>query len=429
MSNQAFDAPAQGRVVFKEPTDQLFYREVRQLFSRWKVWEIHRNYCCPATGQEIIELCHLWRFRRTGEDRWVVEQRQLTSFRQRSVWVQVDGPGSLPGIALWPFNRSERNRAGCLRLAIFEHLEALVLDRMHRRYGLRRVHTASPLEDWVRKILRNWERGILRNDRVFVGLRCFVNDLWKRVLTPRCFSRLVSMKGFSIGVNARDVAQYVRLKPFLDPWDAHPHLWPLVGKLMARRLEEKGPWALETLTPDTVGEFLLAASNSPVQAGSMKQVRSFLCARASLVRALLRNPPRHRHLSYWSMAPNLLQELEALPLSDRAVLVGWMGQFKPRSDWKRLAERMVGRYLQSRLKDKPNKGPWPDSRLCDAAVRQRSMLEPAIAAFRRQTARKELDVWQSRLPKTHPWALENRFDHLEAALPTAEASSAERRRF
>lgn len=427
--NGMLDAPTGERFRSKDPVLRAFNREFRRLFSEWKVWEIHRTSVCPVLGHETIELCHLWRFRQVAPSQWVMEHRQLTSRSGQSSWVQGQGSGTFPELHLWPFNRRETTRASRLRFAVWDHLALFALRNVMRRLGARKAPDIGRL----RKIVfKRWERGILRNDRTLMGLRCFVNDMWKRVLTPGDFSRLVAMRGFSPGVSTTDVAAYVRSRPHFVQWDAHPNLWPMVGQWLNCRFQ--GALLVEQVTPANLHQWVMGPQARAQRkrwedprgypfpkANSKREFEAFLSSPPSLVKAVFRS--FKKNLSYWSMDKEVLDALTDLPLTDRAVLVEWAAGFRNWRGWRPLVQRVALRYQLSRMGHKPLRGRWPDASFGAAAFRLRTQVHEVVYLFRKPPKGAALEAWEEALPNDHLWRLENRRNGLEEvlAVPTDEA--------
>lgn len=427
--NGVLDAPKNERFRSKDPVLRAFNREFRRLFSEWKVWEIHRSSVCPVSGQETIDLCHLWRFRQLAPSQWILEHRRLTDKPGQSSWVQGQGSGTFPELHLWPFTRRETTRASRLRFAVWDHLAFFALRTTLRKLGVRK----APDLGLLRKIIfGRWQKGLLRNDRTLLGLRCFVNAVWKQVLTPEDFGRLVAMRGFSAGVSTTDVAAYVQSRAAFVQWDAHPNLWPMVGQWIGCRFE--GSVLVEQVTPANLHQWVLGpqarARHKEVldpsacpfpKANSKREFEAFFFSPASLVKAVFRS--FNKRLSYWSMDKDVLEALCDLPLSDRAVLVEWASSVRNWRDWRPLAQRIVMRYRLSRMDHKPLRGRWPEASFGDAAFRLRTQVHKAHCSFKKPPKGPALETWEEALPANHLWRLENRRNRLEEVLqePTEQA--------
>ena len=355
------------------PGLRAVFVEMKALMGQWKAWDIHRFEVLPDGG-EAFELCHLWRYRRLpASSQWVVEGRE-ERLSASSGWVPLSAAAPPPpDIHLWPFNRmSERVRGARLRRAVVGALFAHAVARVRRTHmhALRGV-TEKQQEQFRGLCQTIWGRpgrGLFRDDRVLLGLRCFVNELWDRVLTKERFSVLTAMRGFSTGVSTDDVRLMLEQEHLLEPWKATPNLWPLVNRLLP--LQQHGVPLLSIITPQTLPQWLHVRGSKerwkgvgklseaptgrpwvrlPVGA-SQAVVERFLQAPSSLVRAAV----ECRKLSYWGLPAPLWGKLEkGLMAQERGALVLWVSSFHEshrsaviRKQWSTFLEGALAYHLE-----------------------------------------------------------------------------------
>lgn len=405
-------------------------------FARVKGWNVFDEGVCPTTGAPVLALCQLWRFRATPDAGWVLEAR-LPFADGPSAWRPCPDPAGFPAFHLWPFVRREETRAKELRWAVAFRLAHLAWPRVRHRWGAPAL-TAKQLSMVCGVMVDRWSAGVFRDQRVLAGLRCFFKGLWKGPLAGR-LGPLCAIRGFSAGVSMHQAIEYLQNEPAFRRWEATPAWRPLLMWVFGHRHADAP--LIQSLSPDTVREWLRKdprafpspwehkGFGSPLPAcETAGEVDRLLASPPSLLRAAMRHYPCNgrARTAYWRLPASLLDQLETLPLRERAALVESLTGSRANRSWRPFVASLVERYLQSRRRTALAEGCWPRDTAARHRDRLKATLEAAWQPFLSPPRSPPL-AWSSFLPRDHPWRVEDRRDALERAFPPSPETAPTRR--
>lgn len=434
--------PKEGRFHSSYPELRAANREIHRLMSQIKPWEIHR-FTQDESGLRTLEMCHLWRYREIAPDRWVCEHRQV--WHSQAAWVQSVSGHHMPSLKFWPFLGVENNRSKNFLSALWRTLWTGASHVVCKRLGLKKLDL--PDVAILREvILKRWNKTLFKPSRVLMGLRCFVNEVWKQILHKRRFGSLVAIQGLSMGVNTTVLTDYLHEEEHLKRWDEQPNLRPMLVRIMGVRW--KGRPLASWFAPADFGKWIRSKEGREFRLHQQKKTsRTFLLpclshsewkkitlAPATLVAAAFRECHnsskkegfRTSPFAYWRLPEDLQEELKALPVNDRAVLLIWLSNQNNGKTLREFCHVLLRHYIAQRLREKPVGGRWPNMSLSKSNERMRETIEAAGWCFRKDHLPSE--DWLDKLPRAHPWAIRARYDHLDERWSKTTLSSPVRKR-
>lgn len=434
--------PKEGRFHSSHPELRAANREIHRLMSQIKPWEIHR-FTQDENGLRTLEMCHLWRYREVAHDRWVCEHRQV--WHTKADWAQSESGHHMPALKFWPFLGVERNRSKQFVSALWRTLWMGASQLVCKRLGLKELDL--PDVAILREVIvKRWSKTLFKPSRLLMGLRCFANEVWKQILHKRRFGSLVAIRGLSMGVNTTVLTDYLHEEEYLTRWDDHPNLRPMLVRIMGVRW--KGRPLASWFAPQDFGKWIRSdegrqfrlhqrkETSTPflLPCFSQREWEKITLAPATLVAAAFRECHnsskregfRASPFAYWRLPEELQEELKALPVSDRAVLLIWLSDQNNGKAFREGCHVLLRHYIAQRLRDKPVRGPWPNMGLSKSNERMRKTIEAAGWCFKKDPLPSE--GWLEKLPRDHPWVIQARYDNLDERWSKTTLSSPVRKR-
>lgn len=438
------DEPQTGRFHSSHPQLRAANRELHRLMNQIRPWEIHR-FSQDESGLRTLEMCHLWRYREVSPDRWVCEHRRV--WHTKADWVSSASQNHIPmpNIKFWPFLGVENNRSKHFLSALWSALWKGVSRLVCQRLGLKTLDL--PDVAILREVvLKRWTSTLFKSSRLLMGLRCFVNEVWKQILHKRRFGSLVAIRGLSLGVNTGILTDYLHEEDHLRSWDDYPNLRPMLVRVMGVRW--KGRPLASWFAPQDFGKWIRSEEGREFRLHqrkenprdfllpcfSFKEWKKITLAPATLVAAAFRECHnslkkdgfRSTPFAYWRLPDELQEELGSLPVNDRAALLIWLSTQNDGKVLQEFCQVLLRHYIAQRLKDKPVRGRWPNASLSKTNERVRNTIE--VARWRFSKDRLPSENWLEELQRDHPWVIQARYDRLDKKWSKTTLSSPVRSR-